>query len=373
MDEARLAEIDQELEALGEPETDVGSLIAEFAGREVSETDALLEELADGKIEVDLPPLPEAPEPLEPLPELGRESTSISQPPVEAAPTDEVAAVPAETTIDQPESATEEFEAVSLDEPVAEEPEFDLPPPSVTPEALESDENLLGSGLEDLGKSDVPEPLSASLAAFIDPPDSEAPSNAPSAAPVDAPPSPDDIPPNPRLPELDGSGFDDDDDERTGLFSQEDIDAIRASSPPPPRSAPPPASASVVASVPPPVPDAPPAASVAPPPPIPAASVAPASIDDEELEILDDDDFELMIEEDGIDAVDEAMDDVIDELIDDSIDEPAAFEDDTAASDEPVIQEPEVETPAAAADGEEGEGEEGEDGEKKGFFKKLFG
>lgn len=341
MDEERLAEIDRQIEALGQPETPADVILAELGALSLDEADAILEELAEGRdIEVELAPLP-------------RVTTSVSEPPtgVSAAP----------PMVDEHEE------------------EFDLPPPSRAPDPMDEDEedeeNLLGSGLEELGKSDIPEPLSASLAAWIDPPDSEAPSEAPEAFA--------DLPPNPKLPEL--GDFEEDEGERTGLFTQEDIEAIRASQPPPPRSAPPPPASMV-----PPPPGGPRPVPTAPPPPIPV-SVAPPS-DDEELEILDDDDFELMIEEDGLDAVDEAMDDVIDELIDDSIDAPVdsealdSFDDSTEANeDEPVIREPEVDQPSAAADAEaeaeaaaeaaaEGEEEgEGEDGEKKGFFKKLFG
>ena len=361
MDEERLAEIDRQIEALGQPETPVD--LAALGALDLGEVDGILDELAEGQdIEVELAPLPP----------LGRESTSVSEPPTAVS-----ASPPADDSLVDESPATDEHPTFTLEEPEGEpafeEQEFDLPPPSAAPPAEEEEENLLGSGLEDLGKSEIPEPLSPSLAAFIDPPDSEAPS--------DSPPAAAEMPPNPRVPDL---GFDDDDDgfeeeERTGLFSQEDIEAIRASQPPPPKSAPPPASASIVPSVPPPVPDGPPPTASAPPPPIPV-SVAPPSVDEAELEILDDDDFELMIEEEGLEAVDEAMDDVIDELIDDSIKEPVdSFDDATEATeapaDEPVIREPEVETPAAAADAEVAaeEGEEGEEGEKKGFFKKLFG
>lgn len=363
MDEERLAEIDRQIEALGQPQTPADAILAELGALSLDEADAILDELAEGQdIDVELAPLP-------------RVTTSVSEPPtgVSAAPpmadagpgeTDEF---PMVSLDDAGEPAFEEpvFEEPVFGEPEIDEPEFDLPPPSQAPDA----EDLLGSGLEDLGKSDVPEPLSASMAAWIDPPDSEIPSDAPSA--------PADIPPNPKLPEL--GEFDEDEGERTGLFTQEDIEAIRASQPPPPRSAPPPASQSIVPSVPPPPPDGPRRPPSAPPPPIPVSVAPPAS--DEELEILDDDDFELMIEEDGLDAVDDAMDDVIDELIDDSIKEPvASFDDATEASeadaeDEPVIREPEVSEAEAseASEASEDEGEEGEDGEKKGFFKKLFG
>ena len=363
MDDERLAEIDRQIEALGQPETPLEAVLANLSPLDLAEADAILAELAEGHPFDDIE--------LAPLPELPRATTSVSEPPTG------VSEAPPE--VDEP-GATEELPALTLDDE-----EFDLPPPSAVPPANED----LGSGLEDLGTSEIPEPLSPSLAAWIDPPDSEIPSDAPQSA-SEA------MPPNPKMPDLRYDDGDFEEDERTGLFSQEDIDAIRASQPPPPRSssprsAPPPASRSMVASVPPPVPDRPPPAASAPPPPIPVSMAPPAS--DEDLEILDDDDFELMIEEDVLDEG--VLDDeeksegasALDELIETGFDDPTTDDD----VDEPVIREPEVaeDVPAELSEPEEPQepqepqepdlaepdesDEDDDEGEKKGFFKKLFG
>lgn len=393
VDQERLAEIDREIEALGTPSTDLDALVAQLRHVDLEEADSLLAELAEGQ-------------------EIQESFASF--------PTEEISARDIET-FDLPPPAEAEPEAKPEAELQTQAGPSESPPAASPPE----EEDLLGSVVESLGTSEYPEPMDLDTDGIAPPPEA-APKSAPSvsmASFIDPPTESESPAP------FAGESFAEEDEgefveERTGLFSQEDIDAIRRSSAPPPGSVPPaaftPPAMAAAPSMPPPVPAGPPPVSVLPPPPIPSAPPsAPPSTQvhtteesiDMELDalILDDDDFELMIDDDDdeaasdVPAVDHAAavaaageDDDEDDDFDDGLDDDPTMIGSLAEmlSQPPPEQEPSIiiegDAPAteaepsaeaapedaadAAGAGEEGEGE-GEEGEgdKKGFFKKLFG
>ncbi|MEM9072161.1 MAG: hypothetical protein AAGE52_26885 [Myxococcota bacterium] len=295
MDRERLAEIDRQIEELGTPDTQV----AVPASLALAEVDQLLAELADG---VDVA-LPEATELID--------AASVREAEAPAAdPLEIVEAVEPEPETPEGGESTDDDDPeiiVSAPEPEPAPTPSVIPPPPPAPAGLDADDLF-----SDVGTGETSQPVDMSHLESRD---------------------------------------DFESDEATGLFSQEDIEAIRRSSAPPPGEEPfPDVEVSMRPSrpprprtVPPPVPSVPPPTDAPIPPPDPAPVSEAQSLDDEIDDlILDDDDFELMIEDD--EEEDEA----------------------TVIATSPLLEEE-----AAAADGEEGE--EGEDGDKKGFFKKLFG
>ncbi len=163
-------------------------------------------------------------------------------------------------------------------------------------------------------------------------------------------------------------GDDEDEDEATGLFSAEDIEAIRRSSAPPPNAEPFDDEALLTPALP----------STPPPPPVDAlatssqASQPTAEEFDKDLDALLDDDFELMIEEDlESEAVEESSGADDDPTFIGSVaDFQAQLANDEAA---PTNAETDTGNTQENHIVEDGDNDGNEDEEKKGFFKKLFG
>lgn len=332
MDPERLAEIDRAIEALGTP----ASQVRVEGGLDLAEVDRLLDDLAQG---VELPPVPQ-----------GWGGDEAKEEPAAAAEEDAAEAAP------QDDAAQDDAAAAAVE----------APPTAASAEGLDADD-LFGdveggeeSAPLELESSELEPAQSGELTLDLE-------------AALEGGDSPTD---------------DEDAEEATGLFSPEDIEAIRRSSAPPPPDLD--ASAPVVAPLPS-TPPPPPAEALASSRRAPQPAEDPLDVSvDEDLDALMEDDFELMIEDEIVEGESDVASDneagdeddptfigsVADfqaQLAREEAEAETAEAEAAADGSEPgdTEENPIVDDGAGEPDGESGEGE-GE-GEKKGFFKKLFG
>ena len=336
-----LADVDRQLEALGEPASSPKAWRPDEGSDPLAQVDALLDELSEGR-----------------APEVQVAALGVDAGTAEAAPG--TAELDASDLQEAGPSTTLHALAQEEAQEAAAEAEggasADTPPPPPVEEPTEAAESDAGSGLSaddlfaDLGAGESLPPLElgdegeASAEAAIPSLDELEEEEEEATKPAR----------RPSVPVTRAAAAEEEEpEEHTALFSDADIAAIRRAS-----SAPPPPAKPATSAPPPP-------ASSAPPPP--ASDSLDAEVD--EL-ILDDEDFELLIDEDDTfvgdaDEVEAAL-------------EGGEFEEmaDPSTSTEIEGEQPDLTPPDAEAAEGEGDGDDDDDdpdGDKKGFFKKLFG